>query len=718
MEPPGKGDAANGQQSKDGSDNKRQNSTQWERDRDENDTADIQPTDAETAGMDRWRQHLECVAGNPWYATQALRSNRNDGDAGEWIADATAMLRAICAVRPTAPCHEGDAVKRQENTEKQFRHLLSTLDIPPGRDGVRGCALAVANLTALWEALAADSDAVDAARAYLTDWPPSRSTVASLLVDITRGCCGHRSVARYIEIASNASLSPRVLIETLGDAARSAARMRATHETERFRDPMACDDGAQYLLLFTEGDRTYDTATLVCIARGNAADGVGTLLGRIHRQQIEADSSDLPAALPAPSVGSLPLRLRPYVGFIPALLVVVAVKCAAANPDGRVSGRRGNGFWREHVDDKDLFPRCPPAWRTAPMTSVCSPMRPIDSPARIPPRVICAHVRTPRGLAGAQYAWLSECELERALAVIAGQHVASLFCLAHARYGQLARTDANNDSDSVFVGDDNQDVQHAPPLPRAFSPRSLAAQAHDAILRTGARVALQSLPAEVADPLAFDMWHHECLMAGRAADDDGHHHAHDTGAYRLFDVARHWGVEPTAAHVDTPRVLCGALAGQAVARAMRGGDRLDPASVARIGPPLLTTTEHDALSQVCTVPKNRRFLWTPDVVDLVRQIVWDDAWLGEPVGYEAFDEGVVDRASAVVAGANQRYNVKPDAGTPGVDREAAATGAIETRVQILLAVAALRSGIALYADDLADAGSARALLAPLDALFP
>lgn len=59
----------------------------------------------------------------------------------------------------------------------------------------------------------------------------------------------------------------------------------------------------------------YDMGVLVSFARGEAADGAGTLLGRAYRQGGIFKDADLP---PVPVLGPLPLRLQPYAGFIPA----------------------------------------------------------------------------------------------------------------------------------------------------------------------------------------------------------------------------------------------------------------------------------------------------------------------------------------------------------------------------------------------------------------
>lgn len=192
----------------------------------------------------------------------------------------------------------------------------------------------------------------------------------------------------------------------------------------------------------------------------------------------------------------------------------------------------------------------------------------------------------------------------------------------------------------------------------------------------------------------------------------------------------------------TPSILCGVLARHAVAHGLFRGavaHRL-PRPMARVGPPLLTTEEHWAAGQVCAVPEGRRFLWiAPGAIDsLVRDTVVrehtqslcadpTDASVPYRIVYcdsrpflsfsraDALDGtvepgSVGDRVRLIVAEANARYNAAPD--------ESLRAATLETRVQVLLAVAAVRSGLAICPADLAGAGTAAALLGPLAALFP
>lgn len=772
----------------------------------------------------RWQCYAKRVAAKPWQAPAILsltRRRQGDGDGDEWIAKTAAVLRVMCTHPILAPQGSGRRANRvRAQKEDAYRWVLDRLGIPRG-DGVCGCASALADLVALWEALDADLDAARIARAYLANWPPSRSALGSFLGEMSRACFSRGpTIRRHRAIVSDTSSPPAVLVGALGDTARRAARTRATAEEEWFQNATAvaghaAAGDARYLILCRPALGHYDMAILVSIARGQAADGTGTILGRMYRRKARTPIDGLPAPLPAPKPECLPPRLRPYAGFIPALLFVILDQCAERDRDRDTDDEEeyrswretmcddgsehnsdddddedsdAQSFWADQIKDEDFSSRYPDHWlRAPPLTAVCSLMEPLCCPADIPPRVIETHMLMDGPVNDCRHTWLDECTLERFLSIAASQHALRVFCMVRARYGYLADMDARNrddgdnnddddggeighhnergeepsdgdrdddhesedamiddngddsvnsnsngDQDNGEGGNDNlqgdghecSDYAQYYEIRKRRPPRSetLLSQARHAIARGRARIPLLAaglLPVEIADPLALDIWLVECERIADAGDDLCT--PAPQSAERLHDVARYWGVEPTAAQMQSPRLLCGALAGQAVTRAMRGGERFDPASVARVGPPMLTAAEEDAAADIYTAPRGRRFAWTPDVVDLVHGAVGADPWLDDVTGDMPFDDddAIVGRACAIVAEANERYNVKAD---PTQDDANPGTSAprsdIETRIQAVLAIAALRSGLAVSAADLADAGSAAALMAPLDALFP
>lgn len=623
------------------------------------------------------------------------------GDGSEWIDRAAGILRALCA-RPTLPSPSDSEAKE----ERECRKVLEAAGISYDNDA-RGRDLAIDDLVAVWQALQADPDAMEAARAYVNTWPPSRSALASLADDMALSYAALALFRCDWIVASRASSPPTVLVALLGDAARTAAHERATAEKWRFQGPTASCAGAddQYLLLHRGHDNYYERAVLVRIARGDTANGVGTLVGRVYREPAPESAFAL-RLLPPLTSASLPPPLRPYFGFVPVLLAAV--------------------LDAHDAHEGEFFPRCPHLWRRTPCTAVRSLMRVVASPAAIPPAVVRTHMDTAGALFGTRYAWLGAHELQGLLAAAAGSHAASLARLAPAHADPPPTTtavDGHDDDDATMADEAVQGRNHAPnrttphdgvtTTRRPTCPPTLAAQSRAAIVRSGARVPLAILPTEIADPLAFDIWLAECAAADAAwngSSDDREASDPTQGADRLLDVASHWGVQPTTAQEREPHSLCGALAHVAVARGMRGGARFVPESVARVGPLLLTNDEHAAIAAACAAPKPTRFLWTADPAGLVGRVINDHEWLGE-IGGVSFVHDVVDRARALIVEANDTHNVRPD-------HPSAAT-AIEPRFQILIAIAALRSGLTdLRVDDLADAGAASARLGPLAALFP
>lgn len=704
-----------------------------------------------------------------------------------------------------------------QQSEAMYRTVLDRLDIPVGNGGTRGCRRAVDALVALWRDLDAHRGASEMVRAYLHTWPPSRGALTCFL----RGARRHGyerdiihdpSARLDVEIdgetdVNGRTLSPAALVGALADVARSAASRRAFDEAQRLRNASAplCardrnnvhadddekghsddekdddgdkaaeiedDDGdvneedgddIQYLVACTSAyTERCDAGVLVGIARGDAANGTGTLFGRACPQGPTARHRDPPPDAP-PAIESLPLWLRPYAGFIPALLSVFLDHRAIKH---QMSRTRDTFWWdplcdlasqhdaTENANDRDdedgradaladPFARHLAQWKRVASAAVASLIRHIEPPGDVPPRVVLRHMHRTTPCSELWYAWIDRDHLERLLAAVAVRHVLSVAALAR-------RPRVETDPAALGPGQRRRRDRKegaSPTTTRRLCPATLAVQARAAIVRSRARVLLDptSLPPEVADPLALAIWLDECTRAGDPSYGGVcrlHHHRHH-GDERLIEVARHWGVEPSPMQMLTPGILCGALARHAVARGLLRGAATHrvPRLVTRVGPPLLTTEEHWAVGQVCAAPENTRFLWiAPDAIDslvhdtVVREHTQSlctdptDASVPYRIVYSnsrpffsfsragAFDGAVEpgsvgDHVRLIIAEANARYNVTPDESPPHV-------ATLETRVQVLLAVATVRSGLAIRPADLADAGTAAALIGPLAALFP
>nr|UDO47624.1 hypothetical protein [Pandoravirus massiliensis] len=595
----------------------------------------------------------------------------------EWIDTNADFLRAACdyATQPSGPLLSTIAYTQKRELEKA--------GIRPDSDA-RSCNLAVEDLVNLWETLVGDTDAFEAARAYLDDWPPTADTLVSLAVDMALPSSAPPGEREHA-LLSGMMAPHATLVRVLGDAARTGQRVRAAAEAQRFSGACANDE-TQYLILRT-GPNVEDMAVLVSIPRGDAARGAGTVIGRMYR---DIGRYNLPS--PAPDV--LSPRIRPYVAFIPALVA---------------SALAGDG-----TPDVEPTSWDPDYWRYSPSGVVRSFMEPVASPIAVSPQFVIAHLRDgPESLRGARYAWLDERVLERLLAVGAGQHAASVAIQVPSVYDQRGASNNTSDNDQS----NRPAIRYAKrrdtgTAPQTFQPSPLGARALNAIVRSGLRVHLESLPAEVADPLAYGIWRAEC--ASTAVDESDRFVSLPTSD-RLLDVSRYWGVNPTDDQARHPQLLCGVLARGAVTDNMVGGARLSQQRVARIGPPLLTAAERAAVNAVCAAPRDTRFVQEPDLDVLFDTVFAIDPWIAEATGEEPLVDAVIDRARHLISQANEIYNVKQDESPQALPLDAQGLSA---DTQALAAIAALRSGLEVTVDDLADAGSVCTLLAPLDALFP
>lgn len=752
----------------------------------------------------RRQLYVDRVVAHPWHAGDALQRMRHDSGAhGEWITTAVAILRAVCA-RVASPSAYGVDKMSCDG----YKGLLGRLGIPRTKDLAR-CERAITRLAALWEALCADRDALDTARVYLDIWPPTRSAIATLSHKVSSSA--YAKVGHKDDCPRAVAHSGPSAVTALGDAVRRCDPLRRVESCVADTEAVSPTptDGTRYLILRRRGVRYYDVAILVAVSQHAGTDSAGTLLGRMLRQEPDEDTDGIDP-LPAPARETLPPRLRPYTAFVPALLVAILDHCGVYDPSERDTdliyehavdngeedlyeedpGYDGGDDYEAEPfltasDANDFFPRHSEHYWTAPLAqTIGALMCDIASPADVPSRIVMTHAAVPDTLHG-QFAWLDERTLLHLLAHLAGRHTLGAFALARSRYGPssvVADDDDDGDGDDDDDGDHDKDtvakqqdvvgnntgnivhgdgdgimVRHRDGgheavcrhtrCARPRAPRALALLSRRAAATAKAHVPIDSLPEQIGDPLALDIWLTNCTnsvlaIANNNNGDNSTTHNDDKGnggetagpsgdADSLADVARYWGVETTAAQTESPSLLCGDLAPHVVVRTFPGGERFvsmmtSLSMTARVGPPLLTTAECDAIAVACYVSKRSRhrrqpplFVWAADVQTLAQGIVRDDPWLGQFEDKEL--DAVVDRVCVLVAEANEKYNrPKPTAATPSpvAVSPAARDESVDTRVQVLIALAAVRSGVPIDADDLADAHKAAAIGGPLNALYP
>lgn len=631
--------------------------------------------DMAQAAQDEERRRHEFERAILEWGSRFTRSSWRPTSAG-WIVTAVNAVRTACAY-PARTSQQGPSY-----FANMRNHMLESVGIRPD-SGARSCSAAVDDLADLWETLVDDVDAHEAALAYLYDWPPTAESLASLAVDMALPPSAPPGEREYA-VLSGIMAPHEAIVRTLGNAARTGQRTRAMSEALRFGG--ACVDARAQYLVMRAGPDVRDVAILVSVAYGDAAKGAGTVIGRMHSAGVEASLDDMPS--PAPD--ALPPRIRPYAAFIPALLATVL--------NVGTTDEHGTPSW-----DPDY-------WRRSPLGVVRSYMKPLVSFNAISPQLVLAHFPDgPMSLRGARYAWLTECALEHLLTLGLGEHAASVALVTPTVYERAAPADLT--VGASFGREDKR--RDARPPSSTVQPPSLGARAVDAIVRAGSRVPLELLPAEVADPLAYGIWRAECAST---AVNDADQFISSPTRDRLLDVSRYWGVEPTAEQVGYPHLLCGELAPGAIANGMVGGSRFLRERVTRTGPPMLTSPEQVAIDSICAAPKGMRFMREPDPVVLIDGVLASDVWLNEIANEDAlFEERIIGRARRLIAQANEMYNVERDESprAPPLDAQG-----LPASAQALAAITALRSGLDVTVDDLADAGSVCALLAPLDALFP
>ncbi|WBR14177.1 hypothetical protein pkur_cds_2 [Pandoravirus kuranda] len=685
----------------------------------------------------RMQLYVDRVVAHPWHAGDALqRMRHNSGTHGEWITTAVAILRAVCA-RVASPSAYGVDKMSCDG----YKGLLGRLGIPRTKDLAR-CERAITRLAALWEALCADRDALDTAQVYLDVWPPTRSAIATLSRKVSSSA--YAKVGHEDDCPRAAAHSGPSAVAALGDAVRRCDPLRRVEscvaDTEAASPTPT--DSTRYLILRRRGVRYYDVAILVAVSQHDGAGGAGALLGRMLRQEPDEDTDGIDS-LPAPARETLPPRLRPYAAFMPALLVAILDHCGVYDPSERdpdMVHEHAVDNDEEDLHEEDpgydggddyeaepfltawhageFFPRHSEHYWTAPLAqTIDALMCDIASPADVPARIVLTHAAVPDTLRG-QFAWLDERTLLRLLAHLAGRHTLGAFALARSRYGpsSVVADDADDaddgggsdghDKDTVakqqdVVGNNTDDIAHGDGdglmlrrrddghgtmrlharRARPHAPRALALLSRRAAATAKTHVPIDSLPEQIGDPLALDIWLTNCTNSVLAiANSNGDNGATDDGggddnagemlgpsgdADSLADVARYWGVETAAAaQAESPSLLCGDLAPHVVVRTFPGGERFASmmtslSMAARVGPPLLTTAECDAIAVVCYVSKRSRhrrqpplFVWAADVQTLAQRVVSDDPWLGQFEDKEL--DAVVDRVCVLVAEANEK----------------------------------------------------------------
>jgi hypothetical protein len=232
---------------------------------------------------------------------------------------------------------------------------------------------------------------------------------------------------------------------------------------------------------------------------------------------------------------------------------------------------------------------------------------------------------------------------------------------------------------------------------------TLLGEAARALARQPLGVPWEAVPEELHDRIALAIWEHACQedepRATADGPDDGGEGAAAAaalGAHRLVDVARLWGLEATDAERTQPRLLCGPLAVDALARAVPDARAHLPAPIARRrGHGALTPFERTVIMFACGRRSDTPF-------------------------ERADDETLLDKWRRIRAQGTTTRSLSPDTllranALYGVDRSQR-PDALPHELQAFVSFAAERLGVPLEAADLADAGSACRALAPALAL--
>lgn len=251
-------------------------------------------------------------------------------------------------------------------------------------------------------------------------------------------------------------------------------------------------------------------------------------------------------------------------------------------------------------------------------------------------------------------------------------------------------------------------------LPRpVFDVPSLAAIAQGAILATPqARFDLSTLPVELAQPLALDLWQRTCGTETAERDDDGRL----VGSDRLYDVAAFWGVQPDTAERARPDLLCASLAPTAIAyAAQRLSGQWEPTttttSVKVRWPPLFGRSD---------IGEDEREAWKRACGGMV-DVVGDDMDVSSPAdavarAYQEIQDSMAEERTQTGAD-NMEAAVGLVARADAYARQHERVGP-SLLDKARLALLAMRFGVDVAPGDLATFGSACAALGPAAILTP
>jgi len=572
-------------------------------------------------------------------------------------------------------------------------------------------------------ALEADADATEAMAAYarLDPREATYEDAVRLYVELSPTDAGsegtYRAQKRHNDgaYAYAIGMTPESLVNAIGDLAVEQEENRQTTQTERTRsagDPSIgvgptagfvgwpqvanCGSSSYEYILVVAAVRNSPVAILFAVPRVHLL-GPPIVLGRIWHDARREETVDLPGDLSLPP-SSIPMpSLRPYAAMIPVILRT-ATESITLSPDN-ASKRMRYVNVLSHIANRLERPR---------------------SIGELPPEVASLLVGSPYDLF---YAWFNECQLITLLDIALGQNAASSTSAAlHRRRAVSAPSEpfeghgdnANHDEDDAHKGGTDgrstrrriTSTQQRMSLGPRSTPNQLAAIARTTLIASQKAIDWDALPYDLVDPIAVDTWQAACATfrpRGPAA----------TRVADLPQVARLWGIEPTDAETEMPQLLCGRLADEAVTRAFAHGRSLLPDVVARIGVPVLTDNEKSTIDHVCKAPPNRPFLEHFHKRHITQQVARAMRAIREhnlgPLTPE--ESHLVNAAETLLKEASARYGVGAMSGYPF-------TSPITFDDQATLAIAALRSGMALKPDDLRDAGSACEALTPLAALYP
>ncbi|AGO84864.1 hypothetical protein psal_cds_827 [Pandoravirus salinus] len=570
-----------------------------------------------------------------------------------------------------------------------------------------------------------DRDAAEGVRqfSWIKQWPPTHYEAADAYADalgLSRrqldgddDDSGINREEMYFEALNRAIDSePRAMVVALGQAFRDRARQRAEAALDRERNAADSSLGGAYTgwpavadcalspyeYLIVASPLWQETmATLIAVPRpSRAAEGLAPhVLGRVYNRHYERMANKLPGDLPAPAPGLLQPALQPYALAVPALLEAAA--------DAQSFAQWGGGGYMDDAQ-KAAEARTREANKsvvTRAFDPIVARLRWLDSRSQLPPEVTPLLVAKPSPYA--QYVWLNECQLATALSVALGRNaaVAAAPYIGLLREGYLGRR-----VPGIVVDHTNEDrAKRQRTSARTRTPATLEAVVRGALARSRAPVPIEALPPALQDTLGFDVWQRTC--AARAPRSNATASARNRFA-PLVDVTRAWDIPPSQAQLQEPQLLCGDLAREAIQRGMERGAVLAPRAT-RLGAPFVTSAERRAAEAVCYDTDPARPFERADVATITEAA--RDA-LHNVLGYKPKGayEDTVNAVVRLVSEANSLYGV-----SDGLDDEA---NPRDVATQVVLALLALRSGVALELHDLSDAAHACAAVMPTLALAP